>query len=190
MDNQIIVLTGLSGAGKDAIADYFKEDGYNFAVLHSTRPMRKGESEGLPYHFITDAEFSEMEYLGEFIEARNYHTEFNGEPAIMRYGLSHKAIEPNKRYVVVFGVQAAHAFMSIIGDRAISVGIEVNEFERMNRAQLRGSFDQIEWDNRAKLDRKKFPGGLTTATADIVVTNYTTAFDTYNEIVSRIADRK
>lgn len=189
MNNEIIVLSGFSGAGKDSIAEMFKEVGYNFVVLHSTRAMRDNESEGNPYHFISVDKFQEMSNNSEFIEERSYATEFNGVKDTAYYGIAHKALHDDRRYIVVLGVQAMTDFMKVVGSRAISVFIHVDDDIREERAKLRGSFDQIEWDNRLAGDNKKFPKGCVIEGVDLTVKNHTTAFDTFNKIVSLLDAR-
>lgn len=189
MNNEIIVLSGFSGAGKDSIAEMFKDVGYNFVVLHSTRAMRANESEGNPYHFISVDEFQEMSDRGEFIEERSYVTEFNGINDTAYYGIAHEALLDDRPYIVVLGVQAMTAFMKVIGPRATSVFIHVDDEIREERAKARGSFDQIEWDNRLAQDNKKFPKGCMIEGADMTVKNHNTAFDTFNKIVSLLDAR-
>ena len=62
VDNKILVITGFSGAGKDALYDVMKSE-YNTIVSHTTRPMREGESEGNPYYFITKEKMMTIYYI-------------------------------------------------------------------------------------------------------------------------------
>ena len=55
----LIVLSGPSGVGKDAVLSRMRESGkpYHFTVTATTRPRRPSEREGLDYIFVTSKEF-------------------------------------------------------------------------------------------------------------------------------------
>ncbi len=61
----LVVLSGPSGVGKDAVMDGLRDrlqrqDGYHFAVTATTRPMRPGERDGAPYRFLSVSEFEDL----------------------------------------------------------------------------------------------------------------------------------
>ncbi len=58
----IIVLSGLSGVGKDTVLKHIQERGcsFHFVVTATTRPPREGEVHGKDYWFVTRDEFSRM----------------------------------------------------------------------------------------------------------------------------------
>lgn len=68
--SKLFVISGLSGAGKDSVIDGLKKIGldFNWVITTTTRPMRPGESEGHPYHFVSKEEFEEMIKNNELIE--------------------------------------------------------------------------------------------------------------------------
>ncbi len=57
-----VVLSGPSGAGKDAVLDDLARRGHHFhrVITCTTRPPRPGERDGADYHFVTDAEFQRL----------------------------------------------------------------------------------------------------------------------------------
>jgi len=59
----IYVLLGASGSGKSTLGRYLEELGVPEIKSHSTRPMRKGESQGNPYHFVTPSEFESIDMI-------------------------------------------------------------------------------------------------------------------------------
>lgn len=78
----ILLLVGITGAGKDAVlqqllATYPSE--YRYILSHITRPQRENngvkEQEGVEYHFIDFAEANRMIQAGEYIEANIVHHE-------------------------------------------------------------------------------------------------------------------
>ncbi|HEX8525362.1 guanylate kinase [Allosphingosinicella sp.] len=66
----LFVLSSPSGAGKSTIAQMLlsTDDGIAMSVSATTRPMRPGETDGVDYHFVTDAGFDRMVAGGEFLE--------------------------------------------------------------------------------------------------------------------------
>jgi guanylate kinase len=63
-------VTGPSGAGKGTLIEALlaRRDDVELAVSATTRPRRKGESDGVHYYFITDEEFDRRAEAGEFLE--------------------------------------------------------------------------------------------------------------------------
>lgn len=69
------MLSGPSGVGKDAVLARIKELKHplHHTVSATTRPQRRGESEGIDYYFLSPAKFEEMVERGELLEwARVY----------------------------------------------------------------------------------------------------------------------
>ena len=58
----LVVLSGPSGAGKDAVLDEMSRRGHAFhrVITCTTRPPRDNEHEGVDYFFVTDAQFDEL----------------------------------------------------------------------------------------------------------------------------------
>ena len=58
----LVVLSGPSGAGKDAVLDEMARRGHRFhrVVTCTTRPPRENEREGVDYFFVTDAAFDKL----------------------------------------------------------------------------------------------------------------------------------
>lgn len=66
----LYVLSSPSGAGKSTIARMLLEgDGeMSLSVSATTRPIRDGESDGVDYHFVDDAEFDRLVDKDAFLE--------------------------------------------------------------------------------------------------------------------------
>src|SRR6266516_7737909 len=78
----LFVLSAPSGTGKDSVINALKQQGMDFYVVPSvtTRAPRPGESEGNPYHFISEEKFKQMVDKGELLEYANVHGNWYGQP--------------------------------------------------------------------------------------------------------------
>jgi guanylate kinase len=78
----LFVLSAPSGAGKDSVIKALKEQGMDFYRVASvtTRAPRPGESEGHPYHFVSQEEFTRLVENDELIEYANVHGNWYGQP--------------------------------------------------------------------------------------------------------------
>lgn len=78
--SNIFIISGPSGAGEDSIIEglrkYFDIERI---ITTTTRQMRKGESEGNPYYFISQSDFEEKIKNDELAEyAQEYNNNFYG----------------------------------------------------------------------------------------------------------------
>lgn len=66
----LLVLSGPSGVGKDAVLSGMRETGrpYHFTVTATTRPRRAGERDGVDYIFVTRQGFDDMVDSSELLE--------------------------------------------------------------------------------------------------------------------------
>lgn len=78
----LIVLSGPSGVGKDAVLNGMKkkEHALYYAVTATTRPKRRGEKDGLEYHFVSEADFRRMIEKDELLEWANVYGNLYGVP--------------------------------------------------------------------------------------------------------------
>ena len=82
MKTRMIVVAAPSGAGKSSFVEKIaKEDERLVDVItYTTRPMRKGESQGHPYYFISENEFKQKVKEDFFVEWAHVHTNMYGTP--------------------------------------------------------------------------------------------------------------
>jgi guanylate kinase len=64
----LIVLSSPSGAGKSTISRMRLDGDGAMSISATTRPKRPGETDGVDYHFVDDAQFDRMIDAGEFVE--------------------------------------------------------------------------------------------------------------------------
>jgi guanylate kinase len=85
---QLFILSAPSGAGKTTILKKVMANVANlyFSISHTTRAPRKGEKNGVDYHFVTVAEFQKMCENNLFLEWAEVHGNFYGtsRPAILK----------------------------------------------------------------------------------------------------------
>ena len=89
----LLILSGPSGVGKDAVLEHMKErqlPGLKFVTTVTTRPRRPSEIDGKDYHFTTHAEFKQLLARNELLEWAEVYGNFYGVPkAPVREALKH-----------------------------------------------------------------------------------------------------
>jgi guanylate kinase len=88
---RVFVITGPSGVGKGTLIRSLRErmPALELSVSATTRPPRPGESDGVDYHFLDDADFQRRVDAGEFVE----HATYSGR----RYGTLRAELERRLR---------------------------------------------------------------------------------------------
>ena len=78
----LIVLSGPSGVGKDAVMAGLRALGrpWHFAITMTTRPMRDGENDGIDHHFATPERFLSLRDDGELLESAEVYGNWYGVP--------------------------------------------------------------------------------------------------------------
>lgn len=82
MKGKLLVLSGLSAAGKGTIVKEILKrfDNYALSISATTREKRNNELDGVDYFFVSKEKFEEMIKNGELIEYANYVGNFYGTP--------------------------------------------------------------------------------------------------------------
>ena len=181
--SKLLILTGHSGAGKDAVsAGLRKATSLATVIPHTTRAKRIGERDGDPYYFITEREFFDMVGNEEFVEYKSYITQFNGVKANAYYGTALACI-PTTPSIITIGVEAGINLKKQLGNAATIVYLHVSDAVREERAKARGSFDKIEWDNRLAQDHIRF-GGEIPKGMDVIIDNMQPLTTTIQDILN------
>jgi guanylate kinase len=112
----LVVLSGPSGVGKDAVLTRLREWGhpYHFAVTVTTRPRREREREAADYHFVSPARFQEMVESKELLEWAKVYDNWYGVP---RQQLQ-QALERGQDVIVKVDVQGAATIKSLMPQAA------------------------------------------------------------------------
>ncbi|XP_061347876.1 guanylate kinase 3, chloroplastic [Gastrolobium bilobum] len=128
----IIVISGPSGVGKDAVISRLRESrsGLHFVVTATSRPMRPGEVDGKDYYFVTKDEFLGMVEREELLEYAVVYGDYKGVPKqqIREY--------MGKGYDIVLRVdiQGAQTLRKVLGKSAVFVFLVAeSEMEMVER---------------------------------------------------------
>lgn len=78
----IVVVSGPSGVGKDAILNKMKERSYPFFFMttFTTRKKRANEVDGRDYHFVSEEEFQKLLDTGGLLEWAKVYGNYYGVP--------------------------------------------------------------------------------------------------------------
>ena len=147
MTKTIYLLIGPSGSGKTTLAQCFKDLDIPEIKSHSTRPMRKGESEGSPYYFVNREQFDKIPMIEE--------TEYN----FNLYGTSIAEVERvlsfNGSAYAIVDRAGTEQFKALYGDSVKVVYIYVPVKLAVERMRARGDSE----DNIADRVRHAFRSG-------------------------------
>lgn len=142
----LVVLSGPSGVGKDALLDELERRGWRFhrVVTCTTRPPRPGERDGVDYHFVSDADFDAMVRDGGLLE----HAVVYG----MQYGVPKRqvldALEAGTDVFVRTDVQGAASIKKLMPE-AVLVFIAPTSIEDLEqRMRARGDSDEARMRRR------------------------------------------
>lgn len=136
---KIFCLMGKSSTGKDTIyKKLLRNDklGLKKMVPYTTRPIRKGETEGTEYHFTDEAGYQKLLASGRIIEARAYDTAHG----IWRYfTVADESLDlENQDYCLIGTVEAYVNLKKYFGsDRVCPILIDIDDGERLRRALVR-----------------------------------------------------
>jgi guanylate kinase len=110
----LVVLSGLSGAGKDTALDGLRNSGlpFYFSVSATTRPPRKGEKDGVDYYFVSRQKFQEMVDGGGMVEWAEVYGNLYGRP---REPIR-QALQRGQDVLVRIDVQGAAAYKELFPD--------------------------------------------------------------------------
>ena len=134
-DDFVIVLSGPSGVGKSSIFHGLleRDPKISACVTTTTRPKRKGESNGQAYHFISDVQFDKILQRNEFLEWAFVHG--------YRYGATKKAVEDALKSGSVMlldvDIQGAESWQKKLKQRCVTVFILPPSFEVL-KERLKG----------------------------------------------------
>jgi guanylate kinase len=119
--SMLVLISGPSGVGKSTFVQALlaAEPGLSFSVSTTTRPPRRGETDGVQYHFVDDAEFDRLIAADAFVEwaevhQRRYGTRRDHIRAMLDRGLTPLLdldVQGGVRVIDLFGPEVASVFV-------------------------------------------------------------------------------
>ena len=79
----LIVISGPSGVGKGTVRKaLFEREGHNlvYSISMTTRSIRKGETDGVEYHFVSKEKFEQEIAKGNLLEYAEFCDNYYGTP--------------------------------------------------------------------------------------------------------------
>jgi guanylate kinase len=135
----LVILSGPSGVGKDAVMARMHERGAPFyqVVTAATRDRRPGEIDGQDYHFITIERFAQMIEQKELLEHAVVYGDYKGIPkSEVRKGLA-----SGLDVVLRVDVQGAATIRSLVPQAVAIFLIASSEEEMVSRLRGRQTED-------------------------------------------------
>lgn len=154
LDSSLVVLAGPTAVGKGTVAGYIRENypDVQLSVSATTRPPRPGETEGVSYYFVDDAEFDRMVDNGELLEWATVHNAY-------RYGTPRRpvdeAIARGTSVLLEIDLQGARAVRRAMPEATLVFLLPPTWDEMVRRLIGRGTEDAAEQARRletAKLE--------------------------------------
>ena len=151
----MIILIGKAGTGKTSVADELFKRGYYRIVTCTTRPIRKGEQEGIDYFFLTEEQFAKFEWAAYFAEVRKYNT----TQGIWKYGSPKvELLSATDKDVIILTPDGVRAIIPFLKEHMIDytvVMIDSDDDVIRQRMYNRGD-DEAEINRRIESDKEDF----------------------------------
>ena len=181
----LIVASGPSGAGKDAVLGRVREllPGVFFAITATTRPPRPGEEHGVHHYFHTRAEMEELWASGELLERAEVYGNLYGAPkAPVR-----AALAEGRDAIVRADVQGAASIRALAPD-ALLIFIAPPSLEELERRlRDRGTETAANVAVRVETARREMRDA---AWFDAVVVNETGGIEAAARQIVRVIERE
>ena len=131
----LVVISGPSGVGKDAVVRRMKELNYpfSFVVTATSRPARHGERHGVDYFFVSKEEFEDLIRRGELIEHALVYGEYKGIPKDQ----VRSALASGQDVVMRLDVQGAATARRLVPDALLIFLLPESEGELLARLRQR-----------------------------------------------------
>ena len=133
----LVILSGVAGAGKDTIKKELIKRMKDVESLpsYTSRPMRKGDVEGVTYYFVTKPEFEKMIGNNEFYEYDIHHDNYYGTSR----KLLNEKISNGKIIVKDIDVNGTQSLIDLLGQdtKIVTIFLRVPKEELRRRLENR-----------------------------------------------------
>ena len=177
----LIILSGPSGVGKDAVLESMKRTGcpLYYVTTVTTRPRRKAERDGVDYCFVSDPQFRGMVERGEMLEwAEVYRHSYGVPKAQIR-----QALGRGEDVMVKVDVQGAATIKRLV-PQAVAIFVAPPSLEELEtRLRRRKTESSVDLELRLKNAREEME---TLPAFDYVVVNHKDGVDVVVAQISAI----
>ncbi|MBN1231513.1 MAG: guanylate kinase [Anaerolineales bacterium] len=150
----LIVISGPSGVGKDAVLNELKHRHvpFHFVVTANTRDKRHDEVDGVDYIFVSKTEFAEMIDNDDLLEYAQVYDDYKGVPK------KHvrEALQSGKDVVMRLDVQGASTIHGIYPEALLIFLTTGSEQELVNRLMMRKTESEESLKIRIATAKKEF----------------------------------
>lgn len=130
MKTRMIVVAAPSGAGKSSFVERISREDRRLVdvITYTTRKMRKGESQGQPYHFISEDDFRKKIEENFFVEWAHVHDKMYGTS----FEELKKAWDQGRCVIMDVDIQGTATFKAKFSD-AVSIFILPPSIDELRR---------------------------------------------------------
>jgi guanylate kinase len=124
---KIFTILGQTCSGKTSLAkEVSKSLGIKQITTYTTRPARKGEIDGVDYHFISNDDFA----CGSFICQNSFEVKPYG---LCHYGVNMEDLDTEDDVLLIVTPSGLDELKNIYGERVFSIYIIASPLDRFNR---------------------------------------------------------
>ena len=144
----LLVLSGPSGSGKDAVLTRMKELNYplQYIVTVTTRPQRSNERDNVDYHFVSRESFQKMIEHGNLLEWANVYGNLYGVPK----QAVKEALDGGKETILKVDIQGATTIKKIMPQAALIFLVPPSMTELATRLKQRNTESAADLSLRLK----------------------------------------
>ena len=159
----LLVVCGKMCSGKDTVVKRLINKGFKKVVTYTTRPKRRGETDGVDYHYISKEDFEEKIKDGFFLEYRMYKVA-SGDT--WYYGSAKQdvlKVRDNQKKVIILSPSGVDKMYELKHDGSINfriVYLKCNDNTIKIRARRRG-------DKKQEIARRIESDGIDFSVMDI-----------------------
>lgn len=183
----MIIVVGPSGVGKSTLVDKITAE-YPIlfdTVTCTTRPMRKGEREGVPYHFMSEERFRELMAQDYFVEWAQVHNKLYGTPRIQIDG----AMAEGRIVIMDVDVQGARTFRAKYPNSYAVFILPPSIDELRHRIKKRDKMEDHELELRLENARKEL-AQAGEYDAQIINADVNQSYEQFKKIVEEIVKNR
>lgn len=150
----IVILSGVSGSGKDTIRKILLENNANLISFpsYTTREQRKDEIDGVDYNFVNKETFVNMIEEGKFYEYSIHHENYYGTPK----AIAEEELQNGKILLKDVDVNGTKQLKKIFPKgEIISIFLNIDKEEMIKRLKARGNLKN-KHDLEIRLERYEY----------------------------------